>query len=324
MGTITKRGKKFRAIVRIGEFKLKPIKKTFPSKALAKRFISEKELEIQKGTYKTDTNYPTLKNLINRYLIEVSCRKSDFVRKWEAYSLSKFVKEFPQINLKIDQLTPQHIGSFRNKYIQGRKISTWLRFLTILKHMWIVAQTEWGYPLDSIFNNLQKLKRPEPRFRRLTDREFTLLTKGNHTVEIMRNIINLALETGLRRGEILGIKDEHIKDNTLVIPVRKNGSINSEIPLTNKAKSILKSMELPIPLHYEGLKSKWRRLVEKYEIKDLHFHDLRHEAISRYLEKGLPIQDVQVISGHKDINILMNVYGNLRASTIASKLNLGS
>ena len=72
MGTITKRGKKFRAIVRIGEFKLKPIKKTFSSKALAKRFISEKEMEIQKGTYKTDTNYPTLKNLINRYLIEVS------------------------------------------------------------------------------------------------------------------------------------------------------------------------------------------------------------------------------------------------------------
>ena len=37
---------------------------------------------------------------------------------------------------------------------------------------------------------------------------------------------------------------------------------------------------------------------------------------------GIPIQDVQVISGHKDINILMNVYGNLRASNIASKLNV--
>ena len=81
-------------------------------------------------------------------------------------------------------------------------------------------------------------------------------------------------------------------------------------------------MELPIPLHYEGLKSRWRRLKEQYEIKDLTFHDLRHEAISRYLEMGIPIQDVQVISGHKDINILMNVYGNLRASNIASKLNV--
>ncbi len=39
MGSITKRGKMFRAIVRVGEFKLKPIQKTFPSKALAKRFI---------------------------------------------------------------------------------------------------------------------------------------------------------------------------------------------------------------------------------------------------------------------------------------------
>jgi len=322
MGSITKRGKTFRAIVRVGEFKLKPIQKTFPSKTLAKRFINEKELEIEKGIYKTDTNYPTLKNLINRYLQEVSCRKSPFVRKWEAYSLNRFVKDFPQIHLKINQITPLHIGEFRNKYIQSRKVSTWLRFLVILKHMWMIAKTEWGYPLDSIFNNLQKLKRPLPRFRRLTDREMTLLTKGNHTVELMKNIINLALETGLRRGELLAIHKEHVKENTLLIPHRKNGSRDVEIPLSNKAKQLLTNMELPIPLHYEGLKSKWRRLKEKYEIEDLTFHDLRHEALSRYLEMGIPIQDVQVISGHKDINTLLNVYGNLRAGTIAPKLNV--
>jgi len=321
MGSIIKIGNKYRAVVRIGEFRLNPIQKHFPNKTLAKRFIQAKEIEILNGKYKKNTDYPTFKNIINRYLTEVSCRKSDFVKKWEAYSLARFVKEFPQINYKINQITPQHIGEFRNKYIQDRKISTWLRFLTVVKHIWKIAQTEWSYPLDSILNNLQKLKRPEPRFRRLTQRELTLLTKGNHTGELMRNIINLAIETGLRRGELLAIEKEHIKENTLIIPHRKNGSKNSEIPLSNKAKRLLESMELPIPLHYEGLKSAWRRLKDKYDIKDLTFHDLRHEAISRYLEMGIPIQDVQVISGHKDINILMNVYGNLRASNIASKLN---
>ena len=68
-------------------------------------------------------------------------------------------------------------------------------------------------------------------------------------------------------------------------------------------------------------KTKRRRLCIKYGIKNLHFHDLRHEALSCYLERGLPIQDVQVISGHKDINTLMNVYANLSAENISNKLN---
>ena len=59
----------------------------------------------------------------------------------------------------------------------------------------------------------------------------------------------------------------------------------------------------------------------KYEIRDLHFHDLRHEALSMYLEKGLSIQEVQVISGHRDINTLMKVYANLNPARISLKLN---
>lgn len=322
MGSIIKIGKKYRAIIRVGDFRLNPIQKHFHNRTLAKRFIQTKEIEILNGKYKKNTNYPTFKNLINRYIAEVSCRKSDFVKKWEAYSLARFVKEFPQINYKINQITPQHIGEFRNKYIHTRKISTWLRFLTIIKHMWAIAKSEWGYPLEDIYKCLQKIKRPEPRFRRLSTREMTLLTQGNRTPILMKKIIQLAIETGLRRGEILRIKPEHIKGNTLLIPFRKNGTKNSLIPLSKKAQIILDKLELPIPLKFEGVKSAWRRLIKNYNIKDLHFHDLRHEALSRYLEKGISIQDVQLLSGHKDINILMNVYGNLRASKVASKLDL--
>ena len=80
-------------------------------------------------------------------------------------------------------------------------------------------------------------------------------------------------------------------------------------------------MELPIRLKSRGIQIKWQRLMAKYEIKDLHFHDLRHEALSRYLEKGVSIQDVQVLSGHKDVRVLMRVYANLRAKDISKKLN---
>ena len=145
--------------------------------------------------------------------------------------------------------------------------------------------------------------------------------KGNHTSQIMRDIITIALETGLRRGEILNIRKEHIFDKTLLVPIRKNGQINSQIPLSNKAKEVLLNTNLPFPYKSEGLKSAWRRLCKAYEINGLHFHDLRHEALSKHLENGLSIQEVQVISGHKNINMLMSVYANLKAEKISAKLN---
>jgi integrase len=322
MGTITKRGKTFRAFVRVGEFRAKPIVKTFPTRELAKRFIAEKEYQIFKGLYNSNIKYPTLKELIKKYLLEVTPHKKSIeVRNKEKYFLNQFSANFPEINYKINNITTQHIASFRDRYLVGREISSWKRNIAICKHMWGIAITEWGYPITDIFSNLQKQKKSEPRNRRLTSKEETLLIKGNHTNKLMRDIIELAIETGLRRGEILSIREEHIKNNTLLIPERKNGSTNSSIPLSNKAQQILSNMNFPIPLNGEGLKTKWRRLKEKYEIQNLTFHDLRHEALSRYLENGVSIPDVQVLSGHKDVRVLMNVYANLRASEVAEKLN---
>ena len=63
----------------------------------------------------------------------------------------------------------------------------------------------------------------------------------------------------------------------------------------------------------------WDRLKKKGNIKDLHFHDLRHEAISRFFEKGLSIPEVALISGHKDVRMLFR-YTHLKAEDILRKL----
>jgi len=193
--------------------------------------------------------------------------------------------------------------------------------MSSIKHMWQVAQTEWEYPLEDILSKLQKVKRGNPRNRRLSDREYQLILFGNHTDSEFRKIIEFAIQTGLRLSEITRVTREHIRENTLLVPKRKNGDTDVEIPLSNKAIELLQTMELPIRLKSRGIQIKWQRLMAKYEIKDLHFHDLRHEALSRYLEKGVSIQDVQVLSGHKDVRVLMRVYANLNAKKIAEKLN---
>ena len=75
------------------------------------------------------------------------------------------------------------------------------------------------------------------------------------------------------------------------------------------------------PLSAGAVRQSFTRLRLRAELPNIRFHDLRHEALSRYLENGVSIQDVQVLSGHKDVRVLMRVYANLRAKDIASKLN---
>ena len=67
------------------------------------------------------------------------------------------------------------------------------------------------------------------------------------------------------------------------------------------------------------MKLSWRRTTKRAEIDDLHFHDLRHEAISRFFERGLSVPEVALISGHLDPRMLFR-YTHLKAEEIVGKL----
>ncbi len=79
----------------------------------------------------------------------------------------------------------------------------------------------------------------------------------------------------------------------------------------------------PFPLTMESFKLAWKRLIKRSGITDLHFHDLRHEAITRFFEMGLSVPEVALISGHKDYRMLAR-YTHLRPEDVASKLWAGS
>ena len=256
---------------------------------------------------------------MNQYLSKVSKQKASY--ETDIANFKTFSLLFEDLNIPINKLNARMFARFRDRYMESHKASTYQRLMSSIKHMWKVAQNEWEYPLENILEKVRTPKRGSPRNRRLSDREYQLILFGNHTDSEFRKIIEFAIQTGLRLSEITRVTKEHIRENTLLIPKRKNGDTDVEIPLSNKAINLLQNMELPIKLKSRGIQIKWQRLMKKYEIKDLHFHDLRHEALSRYLEKGVTIQDVQVLSGHKDVRILMRVYANLKAKNIAHKFN---
>ena len=63
----------------------------------------------------------------------------------------------------------------------------------------------------------------------------------------------------------------------------------------------------------------WGRMMRRCEIDDLRFHDLRHEAVSRFFERGLSIPEVALISGHRDPRMLFR-YTHLKPEDVAAKL----
>ena len=114
----------------------------------------------------------------------------------------------------------------------------------------------------------------------------------------------------------------HWDNRTLHIPDTKNGYPRT-IPLTPRAIEVLR--ELPqtdtsvMAITGNAIRLAWERLKKKAEVTDLRFHDLRHEAISRFFEMGLSVPEVALISGHRDPRMLFR-YTHLRAEEVGKKL----
>lgn len=106
----------------------------------------------------------------------------------------------------------------------------------------------------------------------------------------------------MRRGELLSVhwQDVDFKRKTLHIRQTKNGHSRT-IPLTPRAVAPLKGMAgetgKVIPWSANALRLAWERLRVRAGINDLRFHDLRHEAISRFFELGLTVPEVASIRG---------------------------
>ncbi|MGY3610155.1 MULTISPECIES: site-specific integrase [unclassified Bradyrhizobium] len=142
---------------------------------------------------------------------------------------------------------------------------------------------------------------------------------------IIAQIIQFALATGMRRGEIANMrwKDLDLKRRFLTIPVTKNGHART-IPLSIDAiRSLPRRSPIDgrvFPMTGNAIHLAWDRITKRAGVDDLRFHDLRHEAISRFFELGLTIPEIATISGHRDATMLLR-YAHASSSAVFKKLN---
>jgi integrase len=141
---------------------------------------------------------------------------------------------------------------------------------------------------------------------------------------LIKPAILLAIETALRRGELLNLTWGAIDldSRTAHIPHTKTGYART-IPLTDQALAVLRTIPRTeakvLPLTPIALRLAWNRVRVRAGMPDLHFHDLRHEAISRFAEMSLTTVELSAISGHRDPRMLFR-YAHLRPADLAKKL----
>jgi len=315
MAYIRKRLGKWQCVIRV---KGKPsTTKTFLIKKDAKLWGKKTELhffrednDIQKS------DYPLFKECLERYRDEVVIRKRS--RIMETKLISYLLKE-SFVNYKLNFVDSRVVALYRDRALKTLKSSSVRRRLAIVSHMYTIAKKEWGYKIENPVLNIRKPKSPEPRNRRFTNDELTKLIKGNRASPKLRLIIQIALETAMRQGEILRVKPEDINGNTLFIPIAKTKP--RTIPLTLKAMSLLNNAELPFNITGNALSKQFKKLCDHYGIEDAHFHDLRRQSLTNFmLERNLSVAETMMIAGHSDPKMLLKTYNNLRVEDVAKKL----
>mgnify|MGYP006404262467 FL=1 len=291
--------------------------KSFKSKTDAKRWALETELKIRRedaGIAKI--KYPTFNEIGLRYIADVSINKKGFIN--ERNIIKSFMPE-AWSSYPLNKITPDIIGRYRDKLsktISGTSIN---RKLDVISTIFTTCRKEWGYPIPNPVLSIRRPKKEEPRSRRLTDKEISLLVKGNRTDEMMRTLIQIALETGMRMGEIISISHDHLKGSTLHIPVTK--TVPRTIPLTAKGLELIKNAKLPFNTTVDAVGKKFAKLCRHYKIKDAVPHDLRHNSLSDFMRvKKLNVPETMLIAGHKDPRMLLRIYNNLQVEHVAEKL----
>ena len=325
MATIRRRGKTYH--VQIRKVGYPPVTKSFSSITVARKWTKATEADMERRLSVSVPSTLTVGDLLERYESEVIPTHKGNRR--EIYKSRTLRKNFSKIRLC--DLSPSDVRQYRDLRLKTISPTTLKRELAVLSSAINHASKEWGIFVST--NPVTAISVPRTanaRSRRLeADEQNRLLSASNGE---LRRIIIIALETGMRRGEILQIRRSHINFTlqTLLIPLTKTDTPRT-IPLSSRAVVSLREQisisgniapirETPLfSLLPDSLSQAFRRLCRRLDMQNLHFHDLRHEATSRLFEKGLNPVEVATITGHKDTKMLMR-YTHLRAEDLVWRL----
>ena len=304
------------------------VTKTFINKIDAERWAKQVEVEIQKGSYNNLVlaERTTFAEIIERYIAEVlpTMRggKADYIRL-------KALARRPIAKLNMVALTPQKIAQHRDVRLKEISPATVIRELSYFSSIITYARKEWGININNPVSLVARPKNPQGRSRILDAAEINALFEalrpiGRRSIWMLP-LVKLALETAMRRSELLGLRWEHIDlgRRTIFLQLTKNGTSRT-VPLSTHAIQILTQMPRNLdgrvfPVTHEVVSQAFNRARKQAGVKDVRFHDLRHMAITKLAEKLPNLIELSAVSGHKSLAMLKRYY-HPNAEQLAEKL----
>lgn len=317
--------------------------KTFRTKRDAEDWSRRTEDEMVRGIYicRSASERTTFAGALDRYLKEVTPTKKASTQKGET-AKSKPLREFFG-KYSLAAINSELVAGYRDKRIESGLSNNTVRLeLALLGSLFVVAIREWGLGLT--YNPVSNIRKPSPgegRNRRLNAEEQALLLKhvDAHSNPMLGWIVRIAIETGMRSSEIMTLRRNQVDVGRRIVRLTdtKNDSART-VPLTKVATEQFRAAlanpvrPIDIDLIFFGepgrdgkrrpysFSTQWNNIRKEAGLPDLHFHDLRHEAVSRLVEAGLSDQEVSAISGHKSMQMLKR-YTHLRAEDLIGRLD---
>ncbi len=280
MPTIRKRGDKWQVQVR--RKNCPPQSKSFNLRADAVEWARNMEIRADRNDLQPlsliHTENATIEEMLERYIEEVVSKK----RSAENQEIIIRAYQRRPIAKKIALLaTPQDFAADKTARLMEVSATTYVHQISIIQHAFDVAMMEWGWPFKE--NPLRRVKKPKvgkPRARRpsLEEMERLRVALSETRVTWLYPLILFAIETGMRRSEMLRLcwQDINFTARTAFIGITKNG-YSRTIPLSTRAITILekikpedaKPTDRVFPISDNAAKLAWQRLRDRAGIEDL-------------------------------------------------------
>lgn len=310
------------------------ISQTFSKYELATKFANKTENDLEEGVFRADKALLSDVISTSQKALNLSFDKAKMYKQID--------KKFGHFALK--DLTREvyfRYAAERKKQVKPGTINhtfTYIRSLLIFAEIYMQLKPEMNeFNVAREWLASEKfLTKADRRSRRVTDEELRLIEEewilsdyqgSQKRPWSLPEMMQFAVLSSMRRGEQFTLRwDELDVDQRTIGVWRKHprkGKVYCRVPLLKEAMKIIERQESKGELIFNVSSNHCAKVFRRYSravgLKDVVWHDLRHEAISRLVEMKLSTSEVAMFSGHRDIQMLQS-YTHLRAETIVSDL----
>ena len=293
---------------------------TFPRLTDAKKWVLITEAAIKEGRhFKTaEAKKHTFADMVDRYIKAVL---PNYNQKEQAERQSKLLWWKDKLGVYcLADISPPLIVECRDLLGETRSPATVVRYMAALSHTFTIAVNEWEWLQENPSKKVKKPTEPDGRVRFLEDdeRHKLLIACKESSSPWLYLCVILAMSTGMRKGELMGLKwgDVNLNDCFLILHKTKNGT-KRRVPLSglglallhehNKIRRVDTQLLFPSERNAQqpiDLRSAFQYAMDRAEVQEFHWHDLRHCTASYLAMNGASLAEIAEVLGHKTLSMV--------------------